>query len=167
MRSRTLLLGPAETLASTARAPPSPTRGVDSPPASRTRRQLGTLEVMAEYASSPGDGSTSLGPETRRAWSRAESRFNDDTKKWLAKLYEKVERRSWTSPSFQLPEIWISTYDRSRQLDRPCLIGSEQGPKSLPICLGKRLAFHRFQRDFLREQDIADNEVALRSEAPP
>jgi hypothetical protein len=46
------------------------------------------------------------------------------------------------------------------------LSGPAQGPKSLPIRLGKRLAFHRFQRDFLREQNIADNEVALRSEAP-
>jgi hypothetical protein len=37
---------------------------------------------------------------------------------------------------------------------------------TLPIRRGKRLAFHRFQRDLLGEQDIADDKPALWREAP-
>jgi hypothetical protein len=35
----------------------------------------------------------------------------------------------------------------------------------LPISCGKRFAFHRFQRNFLGEQDVANDELALWREA--
>jgi hypothetical protein len=94
----------------------------------------------------------------------------------LAKLNKEVERRSRTSPSFQLPEILISTHDRSATT-RPTLLNRlrtraeksayllGQAPRvpSFPTRFFAR-ARHRRQRGGLAERSTP---IAAAMPAPP